>query len=112
MALDIDFTDHSSDTCVFHMTGRLDAAEAPVAYDRMIDHLAERNKVVLDLAGVEYISSGGLSIIIRLVHHLRNEGGDLHLAAAQPFVQRVFDIVSFNAILKVFDEVDAALESF
>jgi len=112
MALELTFTDHESDVCVFHLEGRLDATEAPLAYDKMIDHLGERSRVILDLEGVDYISSGGLSIIIRLVHHLRNSGGDLHLASAQPFVQRVFDIVSFNAILKVFNDVDTALDSF
>jgi anti-anti-sigma factor len=112
MALDITYTDHEPDVCVFHLAGRLDATEAPVAYDKMIDHLGERSKVILDLDSVDYVSSGGLSIIIRLVHHLRNAGGDLHLASPQPFVQRVFDIVSFNAILKVFNDVDSALGAF
>jgi len=112
MALDITFTEHESDVMVFHLAGRLDATEAPVAYDRMIQDLGVKNRVVLDLAEVDYVSSGGLSIIIRLVHHLRNAGGDLHLASPQPFVQKVFDIISFNAILKVFDDIESALAAF
>ena len=112
MALEITFTEHESDVVVFHMAGRLDAVAAPVAYDQMIQDLGAKNRVILDLAGVDYVSSGGLSIIIRLVHHLRNESGDLHLASPQPFVQKVFDIISFNAILKVFDDVEAALAAF
>ena len=112
MSLEISRTEHGSDACLFQLVGRVDATEAPLAYDQIIEQLGERNNVVLGLEGVEYISSGGLSIIIRLVHHLRNKGGDLHLAAPQPFVRRVFDIVSFDAILKLFDDVDSALEAF
>ncbi|MCK4350030.1 MAG: STAS domain-containing protein [Candidatus Krumholzibacteria bacterium] len=112
MSLEISRTEHESGACVFKLVGRLDATEAPLAYDRITGQIEDRNNVVLDLEGVEYISSGGLSIIIRLVHHLRDQGGELHLAAPQPFVKRVFDIVSFEAILKLFDDVESALEAF
>ncbi len=112
MSLEVIHTEHGSDTSVFKLVGRLDATEAPLAYDRITGQLENRSNVVLDLEGVDYISSGGLSIIIRLVHHLRDQGGELHLAAAQPFVKRVFDIVSFEAILKLFENVDTAVEAF
>jgi len=112
MSLEISRTEHGSDACVFQLVGRLDATEAPLAYNRITEQLGDRKNVVLGLEGVEYVSSGGLSIIIRLVHHLRKKGGELHLAAPQPFVKRVFDIVSFEAILKLFADVDSALEAF
>jgi len=112
MSLEISRTEHGSEACVFQLVGRLDATEAPLAFDKITGQIEDRSNVVIDLEGVEYISSGGLSIIIRLVHHLRDQGGELHLAGAQPFVQRVFDIVSFEAILKLFDDVDSALEAF
>ena len=112
MPLDISFTHQGDDRCIFHLRGRLDAHEAPTAYDRMIEHLGERKRVVLDLAGLDYISSGGISILIRLAHHLRQDGGDLHLAAPQPFVRKVFDIVSFDAILRIFADLQEACDAF
>ena len=114
MALDITFTEDDADIMVFHLAGRLDATEAPVAYDRMIQDLGEKNRVVLDLAEVDYVSSGGLSIIIRLVHHLRNAGGDLHLASPQPFVQKVFDIIKAIPSMQIFtsmEELDSYLDA-
>jgi anti-sigma B factor antagonist len=112
MSLEIQHSDHGTDVRVFSMAGRLDATQATTAYEQITGELEGRSKVVLDLEGVDYMSSGGLSIIIRLVHHLRDKGGDLYLASPQPFVQKVFDIVSFNAILKVFDQVDEAQTAF
>ncbi len=112
MALEITRTGFDPDGHIFRLQGRLDAIEAPTAYDRLIEDLGERRKVVLDLSGVDYMSSGGLSILIRLVHRLRSKGGDLYCAAPQPFVQKVFDIVSFDSILKVFEEVDTAVSAF
>jgi anti-anti-sigma factor len=112
MSLDISYTHQDDDRCIFHLTGRLDAHEAPTAYDRMIAHLGERTRVVLDLEGLDYISSGGISILIRLAHHLRQDGGDLHLAAPQSFVRKVFDIVSFDSILRIFPDLQEASDSF
>ncbi len=112
MALEINRSEFDPDIGVYHLNGRLDAVEAPTAYDHMIENLGECRKIVLDLSGVDYMSSGGLSILIRLVHRLRSEGGDLYCAAAQPFVQKVFDIVSFDSILKVYEEVDEAVDAF
>jgi anti-anti-sigma factor len=112
MSLDITFTSQGDDRCIFHLKGRLDAHEAPTAYDRIVAHLGEHSRVVLDLEGIDYISSGGISILIRLAHHLRQEGGDLHLAAPQPFVRKVFDIVSFDSILRIFSDLQEASDSF
>jgi anti-anti-sigma factor len=90
----------------------MDATQGMEAYESITGQLEGRHRIVLDLAGVDYMSSGGLSIIIRLVHHLRERGGDLHLASPHPFVQKVFDIVSFNAILKIFEDVESAVTAF
>ncbi len=112
MTLEISHSDPGEEVRVFQLSGRMDAAHGVTAYENITDGLEGRHRIVLDLAGVEYMSSGGLSIIIRLVHHLRERGGDLHLASPQPFVQKVFDIVSFNAILKIFEDVDGAVAAF
>jgi anti-sigma B factor antagonist len=102
----------SDDILVYRISGRLDAIEAPEASDRMVEGLSDRNRVVLDLQEVEYISSGGLSIIIRLIHRLRSAGGDLYLANPHPFARKVLDIVSFDAIMKIFDTTEEATAAF
>ncbi|MFC1544472.1 STAS domain-containing protein [Gemmatimonadota bacterium] len=112
MSLETSFQDPHPEIRVFTLKGRLDASGGMKVYDGIRESLEGRIRIVLDLSGVDYMSSGGLSIIIRLVHHLRERGGDLHLASPSPFVRNVFDIVSFDAILKIFSGVDQAAEAF
>ena len=112
MALELNTEAIGDEVLVCRMNGRLDALEAPTAYDRLVEGLAGRNRVVLDLQEVEYISSGGLSIIIRLIHRLRSAGGDLYLANPHPFARKVLDIVSFDAIMKIYDSTEEAAAAF
>ena len=67
------------------------------------------HKWVLDMAGVEYISSAGLRVVLLLAKRLKQNSGHLVLCGLQPHVHEVFDISGFLAILDVADSRDAAL---
>lgn len=69
-------------------------------------------RVVADLGGVEYTSSAGLRALLATVKLARQQGGDLRLAAVQPAVLRVLDLSGFTTILKLYPDVEAAVESF
>ncbi len=69
-------------------------------------------RLVADLSGVDYTSSAGLRALLATVKRARSGGGDLRLAAVQPNVRKVLDLSGFTSILKLYDTVDAAVESF
>lgn len=69
-------------------------------------------KVIIDLGGVNYISSAGWGIFISEIKNIRENGGDLKLAAMVPDVFEVFELLEFQTILESFDSVDEAIESF
>ena len=64
------------------------------------------------VGGVEYTSSAGLRALLATVKLARQQGGDLRLAAVQPAVLRVLDLSGFTTILKLYPDVEAAVESF
>ncbi len=68
--------------------------------------------LVGDLSGVDYTSSAGLRTLLATLKLTRQRGGDLRLAAVQPGVLRVLELSGFTTILKVYPDVDAAVESF
>jgi len=75
--------------------GRFDAAAAPDAESAFKEYLDDNlDRVVLDLADVEYISSGGLRVIIMLAKTLEKSGGALRLCALSPFVSEVFELTN------------------
>lgn len=69
-------------------------------------------KLVVDLAHVDFMSSAGLRAILTILKESRQHGGDLRLAAAQPGVGKILKMSGFTNILKTYDTVDEAVNSF
>jgi stage II sporulation protein AA (anti-sigma F factor antagonist) len=69
-------------------------------------------KLVLDFAGLGYISSAGLRMVLVVAKRLKQEGGLLVLCGMQPQVREVFDISGFLAILNVEPSRGEALARF
>lgn len=59
------------------------------------------NLVVLDLAGVPYMSSAGLRLLLTAHKAMLAKGGELQIANLQPAVREVLDITGFSGILNL-----------
>jgi len=57
-------------------------------------------KIVIDLSGVNYISSAGWGIFISEIKEIRHNGGDLKLAGMVGDVYEVFRLLEFDSILE------------
>ena len=68
--------------------------------------------IVIDLGDVNYISSAGWGIFISEIKEIRENGGDLKLAAMIGDVYEVFELLEFQTILESFDTVEEAVNSF
>ena len=98
------------DKTVASVNGRLDAVSAPEFQNQLLALVDQGAKeLLLDFAGVDYISSAGLRSILVVAKKLRTGQGMLSVAMLQDTVKEVFEISGFNSILPVFDTVEAAL---
>ncbi|MGN6225865.1 MAG: STAS domain-containing protein [Dyella sp.] len=101
---------------VMHLKGRLDAMtylDFDQAAQPLLDALARGSTVVLDLAGLDYISSAGLRSVARIRKATRAIDGHTLLLDPQPQVRKVFDIVKAVPVSDVFTstgELDAYLD--
>lgn len=68
--------------------------------------------LVIDLGGVDFMSSAGLRLLLQAVKDARQKGGDLRLAGASPAVEKMLKLSGFFNILKVFSLVDQAVGSY
>lgn len=92
--------------------GRFDATAAPDAESTFKDFISEDiNQVVLDLADVEYISSGGLRVIIMLAKALEKSGGAIRLCSLSPFVSEVFELTNLAKRYVLCDTREDAIAS-
>jgi anti-sigma B factor antagonist len=76
-------------TTVVRVGGEVDLATAPDLLE-LLDTLT--GSVVVDLSGVEFLDSSGLSALVATKHRLDANGGQLRLRRAQPRVQIVFEV--------------------
>jgi anti-anti-sigma factor len=91
-----------------HNADKLEAALAP-----LVKEAADRKGVlVLDFAGVEYISSVGLRVLMLASRQVKAQDGRIAVAALKPLVKEVFEISRFNLVFRIFDTVEAASGSF
>lgn len=85
---------------VVALTGRLDATWAD-AVERALAEAVRggEHRLVLDLAGVDYISSAGLRVVINALKQLRAVRGAFALSNAQPGVRKVIELSGLHALL-------------
>jgi sigma-B regulation protein RsbU (phosphoserine phosphatase) len=79
----------------------------------LLPRLDEGSTVVVDLAGLEYVSSAGLRSLARIRKSMRARNGHTLLLNPQPQVRKVFDIVKAVPVNEVFastQELDAYLD--
>jgi len=80
---------------VVALIGRFDAASAPEVEDHFQELISRcPARLLVDLSGVEYISSGGLRVIIMLAKAVGKVKGELRLCALNPFVTEVFQLTN------------------
>jgi anti-anti-sigma factor len=69
----------------------------------------EGGALVLDLSGVEYLSSAGLRVILATYKQLTRTGGTLALAGLQPYCRSVLDITGFAQTFPLFETAGEAV---
>ncbi len=103
-------TQQAGDVLVVALEGELDAYWAEETEQQLWACLEQGHyRLVLDLSRLVYLSSAGLRVLLRFHQRITSLGGDLALAALQPFVQEVLATSGFDRTLPVFEAVDQAL---
>jgi len=69
-------------------------------------------RLVFDMTGTNYIDSTGLGAIVSRIAFVRSHQGDIRLAIKSDFIKELLDITNLNKILKCFDTVEDAVNSF
>lgn len=92
--------------------GRLVVSSAEEFKNALSDAIEANQNIVLDLQEMSYIDSSGLGALVFAQQKLSDKGGELKLATLQAKPRIVFDITKVYRIFEIFDDVEAAIESF
>jgi len=90
---------------VICLRGEIHVTTAP----RFAEHLNEaiesgQTAVVLDMTGVEFIDSTGLSVLLNGMRLITQRRGRLALVCTNPTVLRLFQITNLDTTFDIFDE--------
>lgn len=99
---------------VVTVSGRIDSSTAP-DFDAALKHIYQENgrhNIVVELSGVNYMSSAGLRAIVAAHRDCKKKGGDVRLAAPSERVSEVLSLAGLDAIFDMFSDKTAAVGSF
>lgn len=96
------------------LTGRVDSATAP-QLNQVFEDLIQRGrfKIVVDMSGVEYMSSAGFRVLLSAQRACRRyHRGEVVLALVPPRVLEALDLAGFTRVFKIFDNLPDAIGHF
>lgn len=95
------------------LTGSLDALSTGQVTSFLSGQVANgQPRLLLDLSGVEFMSSAGLRALLAGMKEARQQGGDLRLAGPRPGIEKVLKLSGFTSILKCYASVPEALAEY
>ncbi|TDN91217.1 STAS domain-containing protein [Microbacterium sp. BK668] len=92
---------HADGYAVISPLGRLTATGAPQLRSAVDDLIAGGTaRIVVDLAGTQFVDSSGLGALIGGLKSARLAGGDLRIAATPDAVRKVLKLTNLDRVLR------------
>jgi len=98
---------------ICHLSGRIDAYTSQEVSDMLEQRIDSGNyKLVLNLNGVEYLSSAGIRVLLVLKKKVDKRKGDIKLACVQSYPLDVLKISGVFKLFSLYKTVQEATASF
>lgn len=85
---------------ILNVSGRLDTITAPSLETAVAETVVDCENLVLDFAGLNYISSAGLRVILKAQNAMAAKGG-MKLLHVNETIMEIFEITGFSDILTI-----------
>jgi anti-sigma B factor antagonist len=106
-------TDNTQSVSVVKVKGRVDSETAPELDSTLTNLLNEgRNKIILNLQGVDYISSAGLRAMVKAYQTAKKAGGDVHLVSISQSIEVILRTVGMMQMFKMYPTNEEAAVGF
>lgn len=93
------------------VSGDLDHYSVPALRDKLLpagEDLPEP-RIVVDLAGLRFIDSAGLGLLVEAYKRNRSAGGSFALTAVPWSVRRVLQVTGLDTVFRSYESVEEAL---
>ncbi len=108
-ALDIQSHEPGGGVIVLRVSGRLDASGVPVLMKRARQVRAAQHDLVLNLAGVTFIASSGIGLLLALAEEFQQAGHSVRLAEVSEAAGSVIRLLNLGEFLSIHPDERSAL---
>jgi anti-anti-sigma factor len=106
--------ERDGEVAVVSAGGRLDFSAA-AGFQALLEPLSAKGSdasaLVVDCAGLEYVSSAGLRVFLLAAKNAQRTGRYFAVCALQPAVREVFELSGFNRVIALHPDRAAALSA-
>ncbi|HGY56241.1 MAG TPA: anti-sigma factor antagonist [Caldithrix abyssi] len=113
ITIDSKFADQEGEIMVVELGGYVDQSNS-YQLQKMFDNIIQSGcfKVIVDFSKLYYMSSAGWGVFVGEIKRFRENGGDIKLAAMNPEIYDVYQMLEFYHILDDYPRVEDAAASF
>lgn len=94
-----------NDWVVLKISGRLDTVTASLGEDEGIKALAAGDKLALDISGLEYISSAGLRVLLRIGKKAHAADKEFYLVGANGMAREVLEDSGLDVLFNIAESL-------
>jgi anti-sigma B factor antagonist len=96
------------------MRGSIHSGPECARLEREVDGLiaSRRTRVIFDMAAVTHADSAAIGAIVRSLTKLKEAGGALRIAAANPMIEHSLRLTKVDKLIEMFLTVDLAAKEF
>ncbi len=94
---------------VLAVSGEVDMVSAPALRDALVSELADGRTLVVDMAGVTFLGSAGLAVLVEAARLAPQRNAALKVVATARAVKRPLEATGLEEVFSVHESVDAAL---
>ena len=91
---------------VLFLQGRLDRVNAEDVGSKAEETMATAAKMAADLSGLEYISSAGIRVLLRLAKKSKADGKEFVICGADGFVKEILEDSNMDMLVTMINSVE------
>ena len=96
---------------VIRLAGSVDLEHSPGVRQRLLDAVAARVNVFVDLSEVTYIDSSGIACLVEALQTARSHDADLGLVAVSRQAMRVLELARLDMVFAIHADLASALQA-
>jgi anti-sigma B factor antagonist len=95
------------------ISGRIDSSNASELEDAFRELTEDGHyRLVLELSGIEYMSSAGLRALVAALRECKKHHGDVRIASPSDRMEEVLNLAGLDSVFTVYDDTISAVGSY